>query len=99
MKKLGRLHTIAKNGLLVVESMVRTPEKIMGAIVYDKDMRKIGVVADVLGRVDHPYLVVKPDSKELIEELSIGTILYYYIPRRGRRGKRVRGGRGRKRRR
>ena len=92
MKKLGLLHSKARNGLLVVKSMVKNPVKVIGAIVYDRDMNRIGLVTDVIGRVDEPFLIVKPDAPEKIEDLEINSILYYYIPQR----RRSRRGRGRK---
>lgn len=100
MRKLGRLNNVFKNGLLIVESSVKNPEKIMRAIVYDEDMRRIGIVVDVFGNIDHPYIVVKPDSRELAETFSPGTIFYYYLPRKRveekRRRKSKGGGRRRK---
>jgi rRNA processing protein Gar1 len=95
LKKLGRLHVIARDGSIVVESMVKNPDKLVGAIVYNKDMRRIGRVYDVIGRVDKPYVIVRPNSKELVEDLEQDAILYYYMPR-PRKSRRRRGGSGRK---
>lgn len=63
------------------------PLRVVNAIVYDNSMRRLGIVVDVIGRVDSPFVVVKPDTPELVEELEPNTILYYYIPRPRRRGR------------
>jgi len=94
LKKLGRVYNIAKSGILVVETNVKDPDKLIGSIVYDKDLRRIGIVTDVFGSVEHPYVVVKPDSKDFLDEIERGAIVYYTI-QRGRtstqRSKRERG--------
>jgi len=82
LKKLGKLYGIAKSGVIVVESVVKNPENLIGAIVYDKDMVKVGVVTDVIGRVDHPYIIVKPDTKDLLSGLEKGSTLYYILQRK-----------------
>ena len=93
MKKLGFLYGKTRDGLLIVKTIIKNPVKVVGAIVYDRDMNRIGAVVDVFGKVDEPYLVVKPENPELIEELEVDSPLYYFIPRRKER----RGGRGRRR--
>jgi len=94
LKKLGRIYNIARNGVIVVEACVKDPVKLIGSIVYDKDLRRIGIVADVFGNVEHPYIVVKPDSKDFLDEIERGAIVYYTVQRGKtitRRGKRERG--------
>jgi len=94
LKKLGRIYSIAKSGVIVVEASVKDPDKLIGSIVYDKDLRRIGIVTDVFGSVNHPYIVVKPDTKDFLDEIEKGAIVYYTI-QRGKagtqRGKRERG--------
>jgi len=94
LKKLGRVYNIVKSGVIVVEVSVKDPDKLIGSIVYDKDLRRIGVVTDVFGNVEHPYIVVKPDSKDFLDEIEKGATVYYTI-QRGKmgtqRGKRERG--------
>jgi len=94
LKKLGRVYSIAKSGVIVVEASVKNPDKLIGSIVYDKDLRRIGIVTDVFGNVEHPYIVVKPDFKDFLDEIERGVIVYYTVQRGEtsiRRGKRERG--------
>ncbi len=89
MKKLGRVANVTKDGLIIVESILKDPRRIVGSQVYDSDIRLIGKIVDVIGRVDSPYVVVKPHTRELVEEVEPGSILYYRIVEK-RRGKRAR---------
>jgi len=93
VKRLGILHVKARNGLLVLKSLVKNPVKTINAVVYRSSTERVGVVVDVIGRVDEPYIVVKPDDPALVEVLEPSTVLYYHVPRRkgvrrrpGRRG-------------
>lgn len=103
MKKLGVAVTKTRDGLLIVKSSIRDPRKLVGSLVYDKNMTRIGKIVDVIGRVDEPYVVVKPESREVLDMIELGPV-YYYVERkkkpfRGRKkGKKRRGkkGRGRK---
>jgi rRNA processing protein Gar1 len=55
---------------VVVESASEPPR--IGAKAYlGRD--KVGVVADVIGRVDRPYFIVKPDAKS---KLKAGDEIY-----------------------
>lgn len=93
MKKLGSIVQKTSEGLLIVKTVVKDPVKLMGSIVYDDNMRRIGVVHDVIGKVDEPFIVVKLDDRSISDTLEINSILYYYqVARRGR--KRVGKGRG-----
>ncbi|OYT39242.1 MAG: RNA-binding protein [Desulfurococcales archaeon ex4484_58] len=94
MKKLGTIHNKTRDSLLIVKSLVRESSRIIGALVYDRDMKRIGRVVDVIGRVDSPYIVVKPDDPEYIKDLEINTLLYYYIIKRKTGKKRIRRKRG-----
>lgn len=91
MRRLGAIVTKTKTGLIVVKASLRDPRRIIGAIVYDKDMKRVGKIVDVMGPVDSPYVVVKPDSKEIADLIEPG-YLYYYLERkyRRRRGKALR---------
>ncbi len=88
MRRLGTIVSKTKAGLIVVKSQLKDPRRIVGAIVYDKYMKRIGKIVDVMGPVDSPYVVVKPDSKEIVDLIESG-YLYYYIERKSRK----RGGR------
>jgi len=93
MKKLGELKHTTKTGLIVVKAFVKDPRSIVGAIAYDKDMRRIGKIVDVIGNVESPYVIIKPETKDILDLLEPGPV-YYYVERKKR--SKVRG-RGRKR--
>lgn len=82
MKKLGNLYVKTKSKLLVAKSIIDNPKQVIGAEVYDNNMRKIGLVIDVIGQVSNPYVVIKPDSSEVIDYLDIGSVLYYLVRRK-----------------
>ena len=86
------MHTV-KSGYIVVGMEAPKPPK-LGVPVYTSDRRRIGTLLDVIGPVDSPYAVVKPDKLEYLSVVKPGDKLYYEVPRPRRRG----GGRGRGRR-
>ncbi len=98
MRRLGEIVVKTRDKLLIVKSKLRDPRRIVGAIVYDRDLRRIGKVVDVIGRIDKPYVVVKPDNKDIVDYIEPGPV-YYYVEkrplrrarRRGRAGKSKRG--------
>ncbi len=103
MRKLGRVFNKTRNGLIVVQSLLKDPRRLVGASVYDEDLKKIGKVIDVIGRVDSPYVVVKPIAHEYAEFIELGSNVYYRVERKktkryGKKGKRRKGGGRRKRR-
>ncbi len=101
MKKLGYIISKTKDGLIIAKSTIKDPRRLVGHIAYDKDLKRIGKIIDVIGRVDQPFIVIKPESKDVIEFIETGPV-YYYVEKRtrrlqrrkGRKAKR-RGGRGR----
>ena len=99
MKKLGVAITKTKDGLLIVKAGVRDPRKLVGSLTYDKNMTRIGKIVDVIGRVDEPYVVIKPESREVLDIVELG-LVYYYVERRKkvfkgkRKGKKRRDKRG-----
>ncbi|ADI32304.1 H/ACA ribonucleoprotein complex subunit GAR1 [Staphylothermus hellenicus] len=108
MKKLGEIIVKTKDNMLIVKSYVKDPRRLVGAIVYDSSLRRIGRIVDVIGRVDQPHVVVKPENKEILDFVDLG-IAYYYIKQKKRSFKRTKrkekkkrggkpGGRGRGRR-
>jgi len=79
MKKAGKIIHYTKYRVFVVEA----EEKIIpNTYVVDDRGKKIGVIIDVIGPINKPYLVVKP----LIEkpEKYIGKEIYYLLKRRKR---------------
>lgn len=55
---VGKISTISKRGSIVVKLEDFVPR--LGAKVYDKNLRAIGVVVDIIGNVKSPYMVVRP---------------------------------------
>ncbi len=101
MKKLGYIISKTKEGLIIAKSTIKDPRRLVGHIAYDKDLKRIGKIIDVIGRVDQPFIVIKPESKDVIEFIETGPVYYYvekrtrrFQRRKGRKAKR-RGGRGR----
>ncbi|ABN70341.1 snoRNP protein GAR1 [Staphylothermus marinus F1] len=90
MKKLGEIVTKTKDNLLIVKSYVKDPRRLVGALVYDSSLRRIGRIVDVIGRVDQPHVVVKPESKEILDFIDLG-ITYYYVKERKRSSRQTRG--------
>lgn len=69
----GKVFTISKQGRIVVKLENSVPR--LGAKVYDKDLRNLGVVVDVIGNVKSPYMVVKPFESKGLEKI-VGDSLY-----------------------
>lgn len=57
MKNIGRIIHYTKYKVFVAESKRMVP---LNTTIYDDRKRKIGVVADVIGPINKPYLVIKP---------------------------------------
>ncbi len=84
MKKLGYIISKTKDGLIIAKSKIKDPRKLVGHIAYDKDLKRIGKIVDVIGRVDQPFIVIKPESKDVIEYIETGPV-YYYMEKRTKR--------------
>ena len=58
MKKVGEfLHTVGKTVVARIVDPTRIPR--IGAPLFDEKGKKVGIVADIIGNVKKPYLVVK----------------------------------------
>ena len=57
MRKLGKILKVSLGKYLLVRADFAPRE---GALVYDRRMRKIGTVYDVIGPVAHPFVVIVP---------------------------------------
>ncbi len=79
MMKLGRVHSIFKNKILIIEAGRRIPR--IGDPVFGPDLHPIGRVVDVIGRVDSPYVLVKPFKEEGISWLLKRTVYYKHARR------------------
>ncbi|MEM1569434.1 MAG: Gar1/Naf1 family protein [Candidatus Bathyarchaeia archaeon] len=63
LRAAGRVFTISKQGSIIVKLEGFVPR--LGTKVYDKNLKPLGVVVDVIGNVKSPYMVVRPlESKE-----------------------------------
>ncbi|MBS7612013.1 H/ACA RNA-protein complex protein Gar1 [Candidatus Bathyarchaeota archaeon] len=69
----GKVFTISKQGRIVAKLENFVPR--LGARVYDRNLRNLGVVVDVIGNVKSPYMVVKPFESKGLEKI-IGDSLY-----------------------
>ncbi len=78
MKRLGKVSHYAKQGFLIVRTNW-VPS--LNEPVVDKDLRPVGVIKDVFGPVDYPYVAVKPRVKD--PERYVGALLY--VDRRKKR--------------
>ncbi len=91
MRRLGKVYNKTSDGLLVVESELKDPRRLVGSFIYDEELRKIGKIIDIIGRVDSPYIIIKPIKKEFVDKITLGASIYYRISRKqSRRSKRPR---------
>ncbi|RLG86953.1 MAG: RNA-binding protein [Thermoprotei archaeon] len=92
MRKLGTVLHITPSNLIVVRSSDPSTLPPLGSIVVGADGEAIGRVVDIIGRVDSPYIVVKPLSPSKLSLVSPSTVLFYRVMsrRKGRRGRRSR---------
>jgi RNA-binding protein len=87
LEKLGKVLHKTHNGYIVVELDGNGRLPPLNTPVYTRDARRLGVLLDIIGPINHPYAVVKPDRADV--EVKGGEVLYYRKPaakRRGRRG-------------
>ena len=88
MKRLGTVLHMTRNGYIVARLEKEEAEKLppLNVPVYDRDLKKIGTLLDIIGPVKNPYAVVKPANREI--KVYEGETLYYKIPRPPRRRQR-----------
>lgn len=82
MRKLGVLNNVFHGKLLIVKPFVKDVLSTYGAYVYDSNSNKIGVVVDIIGNVNDPRVIVKPDKDDVVGNLQLFSILYFDKPRR-----------------
>ncbi|WP_297550685.1 Gar1/Naf1 family protein [Thermococcus sp.] len=80
MKRLGKVSHYAKQGFLIVRTNW-VPS--LNEPVVDKDLKPVGIVKDVFGPVDYPYVAVKPRVKN--PEKYVGALLYVDKRKRGKK--------------
>ena len=72
MKKLGVvLHVSARGDIIVRRERGDSRQALPGldSVVVNKKLKKIGVVSDIFGPVNSPYISVKPQKQLAINEL------------------------------
>jgi len=67
MKRLGFVSHISKRGRIIVKA--ETIPKLNSEVV-DRDNKPIGIVIDILGPVNSPYVAVKPYEKIDAEKIK-----------------------------
>ncbi len=82
LKPLGKVHAIVQTGHIIVKPLDAdiVNELKLGYIVVDMVKKRIGKVSDVIGNVKNPFIVVKPENKDLARSVSIDELLYVDIP-------------------
>jgi len=85
LKKLGNVYLKTRSKLLIVKPLLKSFDKlesIVGAEVYSSDLKRIGSVIDIIGKISNPYIVVKPISPEVIDQLDTGSVVYFRISKK-----------------
>ena len=79
MRRLGKVLHISNRGSIIIRTE-KTPPVGRQAIVMDKKAQEVGIIIDVFGPVNFPYVAIKPnrgyDSQKLV-----GQMLYLYKKR------------------
>ncbi|OYT61339.1 MAG: hypothetical protein B6U69_03770 [Thermofilum sp. ex4484_15] len=57
LRRLGKVLHVSQSGRIIVRAEVIAP---LYAPVYDRHLREVGRVCDVLGPVSSPYVAVEP---------------------------------------
>ena len=85
MRLLGVPETHTRSGYLVVKPYVKNVLECLGSTVFDSIGRRVGVVTDVIGRVDDPRVVVRLDNRDLGELLVTKQERLYFVKKTRRR--------------
>jgi RNA-binding protein len=60
LRKVGDILHVSHDGRFVLKLSTTPP---LGITVYDYSMRRLGVLYDIIGPVNSPYGLVKPDPQ------------------------------------
>lgn len=83
---LGTPETCTRDGFLLVRPQIRNVLRCVRSPVYNSSGRLIGLIVDVIGRIDDPRVVVKLKARELGEILyTRREPLYYLVQHKGHR--------------
>ena len=94
LKLLGRIFKVVGSGSLVVRLDTPKPPP-LGSQVFTSDVKRLGILSDVIGPTSEPYAVVKLLKGQYdLRDLYPGMKIYYKVKPLGRRRRR-RGGRSR----
>jgi len=85
LRLLGVPETHTRSGYLVVKPYVKNVLECLGSTVFDSIGRRVGVVTDVIGRVDDPRVVVRLDNRDLGELLVTKQERLYFVKKTRRR--------------
>lgn len=88
LRFLGLAETYTKEGYLLIKPHVKNVLRYIGAVVHNSTGRNIGVIVDIIGRVEDPRLVVRLEHRDLGEILATRKErIYYTFPRKPRRAR------------
>ncbi|MDF1537411.1 MAG: Gar1/Naf1 family protein [Candidatus Thorarchaeota archaeon] len=74
MRRLGKVLQVTKRGSVIVQTDKSPP---IGAKVVDKQAQPIGIIQDVFGPVNNPYVSIRSKNHEKSLKL-INQIVYLY---------------------
>lgn len=76
MRRLGKVLHISNRGSIIIRTE-KTPPVGRQAIVMDKKAQEVGIIIDVFGPVNFPYVAIKPNRGYNPQKL-VGQMLYLY---------------------
>ena len=74
MRRLGKVLQVTNRGSIIVQTDKSPP---IGAKVVDKQAQPIGIIQDVFGPVNNPYVSIRSKNREKALKL-INQIVYLY---------------------
>ncbi|WP_054856954.1 H/ACA ribonucleoprotein complex subunit GAR1 [Vulcanisaeta sp. JCM 16159] len=84
LKKIGDIMHLSHDGRFVIRLSLTPP---LGITVYDYTMKRLGSLYDIIGPVNSPYGLVKPDPQLSRPEDFVGKSAYVRdVDMRKRRG-------------
>jgi len=69
LRLLGIPEIYSKDGYVVVKPLIKNVLECLGSLVFNNSGRRVGIVTDIIGRIDDPRVIVKLDNKDLGEFL------------------------------
>jgi len=88
LKFIGEIETVSYNGLWVVRTELKPK---IGENVYNQKKQKIGKIINIIGPVDHPYILVRPFGDRTKKQLQIiGEKMYILLEAKGKNKKLMR---------